>query len=47
MYESNEHPAEMLRVNVTVAQFDEFQQTYGITEGDGMYVAKEDRIAVW
>ena len=25
----------------------EFQETYGIRPGDGMYVAPEDRIAIW
>ena len=28
-------------------QFDEFYETYGIQPGDGMYLAPEDRIAVW
>jgi putative endopeptidase len=41
------HPIHYLRANVALAQFDEFQKTYGIEEGDGMYVAPEDRIAVW
>lgn len=41
------HPADYLRINVVVSQFDEFQQTYGITEGNGMYVKPEERIAVW
>ena len=27
------------------AQYDEFTETYGIKEGDGMYVATDDRIA--
>ncbi len=41
------HPLHYLRGNVTVQQFDEFYQTYGVKEGDGMYLAPEDRIAVW
>lgn len=41
------HPLPYLRGNVTVQQFDEFYETYGIEEGDGMYLAPEDRIAVW
>lgn len=41
------HPLTYLRGNVTVQQFDEFIETYGIEEGDGMYLAPEDRIAVW
>ena len=41
------HPMRYLRVNATLAQFDEFIDFYGIQEGDGMYVAPEDRVAVW
>ncbi len=41
------HPAHYLRVNATLAQFDDFLNFYGITEGDGMYIAPEDRVAVW
>ena len=44
---TNEHPLSYLRTNVTVAQFDEFQKTYDVRQGDGMYVAPEDRICVW
>lgn len=43
----DEHPANMLRANVTLIQFDEFQKTYDIQPGDGMYLAAEDRIIVW
>ena len=28
-------------------QYDEFLDFYGITEGDGMYLAPEDRILIW
>lgn len=41
------HPLCYLRTNVTVMQFDEFQKAYDVKEGDGMYVAPEDRICVW
>lgn len=41
------HPMRYLRVNATLAQFDEFIDFYGIQPGDGMYVAPEDRVAVW
>lgn len=41
------HPMDYLRVNTVVQQFDEFYETYGIKEGDGMYLAPEDRIAIW
>ena len=41
------HPEEHLRINVTLSQFDEFAKTYDVKEGDGMYVAPEDRLAIW
>jgi putative endopeptidase len=43
----DEHPLSFYRVNVGVQQFDEFYDTYGIKEGDGMYLAPEKRIKVW
>ena len=43
----DEHPLDYLRVNVSVMQFPEFYETYGVAEGDGMYMAPEDRITVW
>ena len=43
----DKHPLAYLRANVTLAQFDEFVELYDIQEGDGMYFAPEDRIAVW
>ena len=47
MAANDEHPLSVLRTNVTVSQFDEFQNTYDIQPGDGMYVAPENRILVW
>ncbi len=44
---SDPHPLHYLRGNVTMQQFDEFNETYDIKEGDGMYLAPENRIAVW
>ena len=44
---SDQHPLSYLRTNVTLQQFDEFLDTYDIKEGDGMYLAPEDRIKVW
>ena len=37
------HPMCYLRINATLQQYDEFLDYYGITEGDGMYLAPEDR----
>lgn len=45
--QTNEHPLSYLRTNVTVMQFDEFQKAFDVKEGDGMYLAPEDRICVW
>ena len=44
---ADSHPLDYLRVNAVLIQFDEFQQTYQIREGDGMYLAPEDRVTVW
>lgn len=41
------HPMPYLRVNVTLQQFDEFLECYDIKEGDGMYLAPEDRVNIW
>ena len=43
----NEHPLRFLRINTVVQQFDEFYETYGVNEGDRMYLAPEERISVW
>ena len=49
MYDVNSdpHPFAYLRVNTVISQFDEFTMTYDIHEGDGMYIAPEERILVW
>ncbi|MDE7245502.1 MAG: M13 family metallopeptidase [Oscillospiraceae bacterium] len=41
------HPMDYLRINITLMQLPEFYETYDIKEGDGMYMAEEDRISVW
>ncbi|MBR6376151.1 MAG: M13 family metallopeptidase [Oscillospiraceae bacterium] len=41
------HPLPFLRINCTLQQYDEFLDFYGIEEGDGMYLAPEDRVAIW
>ena len=43
----NEHPLYYLRINATCQQFEEFHETYDLKEGDLMYLAPEDRIAIW
>ena len=44
---TDEHPLGYQRVNVSVMQNDSFFETFGIKEGDNMYMAPEDRIAIW
>ena len=43
----NAHPPDDARVNMTVQQFQKFMDTFGVTEGDGMYLAPEDRVPIW
>ena len=45
--QSDPHPLAFYRINVGLQQFEEFYETYGIKEGDGMYLAPERRINVW
>ncbi|MDD4075747.1 MAG: M13 family metallopeptidase [Eubacteriales bacterium] len=44
---SDEHPLNFLRVNATLQQFEKFYETYDIKPGDGMYLAPDNRVAVW
>ena len=41
------HSDDKLRINRVLVNIDEFYEAFGITEGDGMYVAPENRIKVW
>ena len=41
------HPICCLRINATLQQYDEFLNFYGITEGDGMYLAPDARVNIW
>ena len=41
------HPPGYLRTNAIVQQVQEFYDTFNVTEGDGMYLAPEDRLSVW
>ncbi|MCQ2800388.1 MAG: hypothetical protein MJ216_00325 [Bacilli bacterium] len=44
---SDVHPFNYLRTNVTLAQFDEFVETYNIEPGDGMYIPENQRVKIW
>ncbi len=41
------HSLPSVRVNRLFETCDKFFETYGITEGDGMWVAPEDRVSIW
>lgn len=43
----DEHPFPYLRVNVSLAQFDKFIETYDIQPGDGMYIPEAQRVKIW
>ncbi|MPN46972.1 hypothetical protein SDC9_194571 [bioreactor metagenome] len=36
-----------MRVNMPLMQTEQFYKTYGITEGDGMYLPLNERVEVW
>jgi putative endopeptidase len=45
--QSSLHSPGKFRVNLQLANFEQFYDTYGIKEGDGMYIAPEDRVSIW
>lgn len=47
LLERDEHSPGEVRVNAVLANFDEFYEVYGISEGDGMYRAPEKRIKIF
>ena len=44
---TDSHAPSHLRTNVTVQQFEAFYDAFDVQEGDGMYLAPENRLAVW
>jgi len=47
MLSVDSHAPNKVRANFILSQLDDFYKTFGITEDDGMYVAPENRIAIW
>ena len=45
--QTDTHAPNKLRCNLVLSNFQEFYDTNGISEGDGMYTAPEDRIQIW
>lgn len=41
------HAPAAVRVNAVLSSIDAFYDSYGIKEGDKMYVAPDDRVAIW
>lgn len=41
------HPLDNLRVNVNAQMFDPIYDKLGVTEGDAMYLAPNERINIW
>ncbi len=45
--EDDSHSPDIVRVNAVLSCFQEFYDTYDVKEGDGMYIAPEDRVIRW
>lgn len=41
------HAPDKLRGSLVLQNFDQFYEAFGITEGDGMWLAPEDRVVIW
>ena len=44
---NDEHAPGAVRVNAVVSSTDAFYEAFDVQEGDGMYVAPEDRVGIW
>ena len=44
---TDEHSPSVIRTNAILSTLDLFYETYDVKEGDGMYIAPEDRISRW
>jgi len=47
LLQTDVHAPGYVRTNATVQQYQEFYDAFGVVEGDGMYLAPEERLAVW
>ena len=45
--DQDSHPLHYIRANLTLAQFDEFIETYDIGPGDAMYIPENQRVKIW
>lgn len=46
-YALDTHPLMNLRINVNAQMFDELYDKLGVSEGDGMYLAPDERVVIW
>ena len=44
---TDEHSPSKVRVNAVLSSNEKFNEVYGLKEGDGMYVAPEERVSRW
>ena len=44
---TDEHSPSKARVNAVLSSNEKFNEVYGLKEGDGMYVAPEERVSRW
>jgi predicted metalloendopeptidase len=44
---TDEHSPSVIRTNAILSTLDAFYETYDVKEGDGMYIAPENRISRW
>ena len=47
MARTDVHAPDKLRGSLVLQNFDQFYEAFGITEGDGMWLAPEDRVVIW
>ncbi len=47
MARTDVHAPDKLRGSLVLQNFDPFYEAFGITEGDGMWLAPEDRVVIW
>ena len=47
LFLSDEHPLHYIRTNVSAQMADGFYRTYGVKEGDGMFLPEDSRIVFW
>lgn len=44
---SDGHPPQQYRANGPLANFEPFYQAFGVKDGDGMFLPKEERVEIW